>query len=255
MQVLGILLLVSFLFFLVVRLVQIARPGERRSPINPADDLQAADRVLNRLRIQGIIGPDDEQKWRTQLGALRERDAQAQREAEVQKQQVLTDLFGEKPQPLPPGVAETIEPPVVAEVVEPPLASEVEYEQQIVDQQKVDELPTTSTPGLAPVAKDDFGKVLEAELVPESTQGASPQPALSASQVITSFLAAHNIRWGELVAGMLIVICSIGLVVSLWHTLIETHPVVPSLIFLSANTAIFGAGLYTLSRWPSRFPQ
>ncbi|MGB0596024.1 MAG: hypothetical protein ACPGLY_04890 [Rubripirellula sp.] len=75
---------------------------------------------------------------------------------------------------------------------------------------------------------------------------------LSKAELIQSFLAAHNIRWGELVAGMLIVVCSIGLVISLWSPLVAKHRVVPSLIFLAANAAIFAAGLYTLSRWRLR---
>ena len=74
----------------------------------------------------------------------------------------------------------------------------------------------------------------------------------SFSELIHAFLAAHNIRWGELVAGLLIVICSIGLVISLWSTLTTTHRVVPSLIFLAGNASIFAAGLYTLSRWKLR---
>lgn len=79
---------------------------------------------------------------------------------------------------------------------------------------------------------------------------ATPQRALS--EVIASFLAAHNIRWGELIAGLLIVVCSIGLVVSLWNTLTSTHRVVPSLIFMSGDAAIFAAGLYTMRRWKLR---
>lgn len=93
---------------------------------------------------------------------------------------------------------------------------------------------------------------------PVPPQSRSPRPAaprkpvFSRSEVIQSFLSAHNIRWGELVAGLLIVVCSIGLVISLWSPLVEKHRVVPSLIFLAANTAIYAAGLYTLSRWKLR---
>ncbi len=76
-----------------------------------------------------------------------------------------------------------------------------------------------------------------------------PPPAISKAEVIRSFLAANNIRWGELVAGMLIVVCSIGLVISLWSTVITQHRIIPSLIFLSANAAIYAAGFYTLRRW------
>ena len=79
---------------------------------------------------------------------------------------------------------------------------------------------------------------------------ATPQRAFS--EIIASFLADHNIRWGELVAGLLIVVCSIGLVVSLWNTLTATHRVVPSLIFMSGDAAIFAAGLYTMRRWRLR---
>ena len=82
---------------------------------------------------------------------------------------------------------------------------------------------------------------------------AQPAPAKRAlSEVVASFLAAHNIRWGELVAGLLVVVCSIGLVVSLWSTLTAAHRVVPSLIFMSADAAIFAAGLYTMRRWKLR---
>ncbi|MCA9220345.1 MAG: hypothetical protein KDA71_08445, partial [Planctomycetales bacterium] len=71
----------------------------------------------------------------------------------------------------------------------------------------------------------------------------------SAGKSLAEFLAEHNIRWGELIAGLLIVVCSIGLVVSLWTTLTQMHRVIPSLIFLGGNAAIFGAGFYTLFRW------
>ena len=81
---------------------------------------------------------------------------------------------------------------------------------------------------------------------------APTKSVLSVSEVIQSFLSAHNIRWGELVAGVLIVVCSIGLVISLWSPLVTTHPVIPSLIFLGANATIYAAGLYTLSRWRLR---
>ncbi len=85
-----------------------------------------------------------------------------------------------------------------------------------------------------------------------SASGRGSGRAFSGAELIHSFLAAHNIRWGELVAGTLIVVCSIGLVVSLWSTLTATHRVIPSLIFMGGTASIFGAGLYTLSRWRLR---
>ena len=84
------------------------------------------------------------------------------------------------------------------------------------------------------------------------TASPKPRPTLSTGEIIQSFLSAHNIRWGELIAGTLIVVCSIGLVISLWGPLVQTHRAIPTLIFLAANAAIYGVGLYTLSRWRLR---
>ncbi len=87
---------------------------------------------------------------------------------------------------------------------------------------------------------------------PTTTPQTPPLPKQSWAAVIESFLAVHNIRWGELVSGLLIVVCSIGLVISLWNTLISTHRIVPTLVFLAANAAIFAAGFYTLAKWRLR---
>ncbi|TWT91618.1 hypothetical protein [Neorhodopirellula pilleata] len=72
------------------------------------------------------------------------------------------------------------------------------------------------------------------------------------ADVLAGFLEQHNIRWGELIAGMLIVLCSIGLVLSLWSTLTAAHRIVPAVVFMSADAAIFAAGLYTMRRWKLR---
>ena len=61
-----------------------------------------------------------------------------------------------------------------------------------------------------------------------------PNTTISMGEIIQSFLSAHNIRWGELIAGTLIVVCSIGLVISLWGPLVQTHRAIPTLIFLAA---------------------
>ncbi len=58
-----------------------------------------------------------------------------------------------------------------------------------------------------------------------------------------------NIRWGELVSGLLIVVSSVGLVISLWATLKEWIPYFPVAVFLAVTAAMHGAGLYTLNRW------
>ncbi len=72
------------------------------------------------------------------------------------------------------------------------------------------------------------------------------------AEVLQSFMAEKNIRWGELVAGLLIVGSAVGLVISLRKTLEQTIPYFPALIFMAITLAIYGAGIYTLRRWNLR---
>ena len=90
---------------------------------------------------------------------------------------------------------------------------------------------------------------LAANTVTDSLAASRGATKAAAGRTLAEFLADHNIRWGELLAGVLIVVCSIGLVVSLWSTLSSMHRVVPSMLFLAGNAAIFSAGLYTFFRW------
>jgi hypothetical protein len=57
-----------------------------------------------------------------------------------------------------------------------------------------------------------------------------------------------NIRWGEIVGGLLIIGCSTALVVSLWAQ-ISQIPVLKFLIFTTVTAVLFGIGLYTEHRW------
>ena len=68
-------------------------------------------------------------------------------------------------------------------------------------------------------------------------------------KLLQAFMEEKNIRWGELLSGMLIVGSAIGLVISLWSTLQKSIPYFPALLFMLATAAIHGAGLYTLRRW------
>ena len=57
-----------------------------------------------------------------------------------------------------------------------------------------------------------------------------------------------NIRWGEIIGGLLIIGCSTALVVSLWAQIAEI-PVLKFLIFTTVTAVLFGIGLYTQYRW------
>ncbi|HEY6218339.1 MAG TPA: hypothetical protein VIW74_16840, partial [Pyrinomonadaceae bacterium] len=68
------------------------------------------------------------------------------------------------------------------------------------------------------------------------------------SEVLNSFMEESNIRWGEIIGGLLIVGCSTALVVSLWAQ-ISQIPVLKFLIFTTVTAILFGIGLYTEHRW------
>ncbi len=72
------------------------------------------------------------------------------------------------------------------------------------------------------------------------------------ADVLQAFMQDKNIRWGELVSGLLIVGCSVALVISLRReieNLSEQFIYLPALLFMLATAAIHGAGNYTLRRW------
>lgn len=75
-----------------------------------------------------------------------------------------------------------------------------------------------------------------------------PQPSRTWTEVVEAFMEQSNIRWGEIVGGLLIIGCSTALVISLWKT-ISQIPILKFLIFTSVTAAIFGIGLYTEHRW------
>lgn len=94
------------------------------------------------------------------------------------------------------------------------------------------------------------------QIEPVSPARTSPRPAMPVEEqkrplgsLLQAFMEEKNIRWGELVSGLLIVGSAIGLVVSLWSTLKNQIPYLPALLFLLATAAIHGAGLYTFKRW------
>jgi hypothetical protein len=68
------------------------------------------------------------------------------------------------------------------------------------------------------------------------------------SDVMAAFMRDSNIRWGELVGGMLIIGGSIALVISFWSQ-IAHHSFVQFALFTGVTTAMLGLGLYAEHRW------
>ncbi|HEX5883308.1 MAG TPA: hypothetical protein VFY67_02065 [Pyrinomonadaceae bacterium] len=97
------------------------------------------------------------------------------------------------------------------------------------------------------VATDDE---IVIEPVPAEEQFTPPPrpPRRSFSEVLNSFMEQSNIRWGEIIGGLLIIGCSTALVISLWAQ-ISQIPVLKFLIFTTVTAVLFGIGLYTEHRW------
>src|SRR5262249_48131015 len=68
------------------------------------------------------------------------------------------------------------------------------------------------------------------------------------SRLLGAFMEEKNIRWGELVGGLLIVGCSIALVISFWSQIAE-RPLLKFGLFNGVTAEVFGVGLYTDRRW------
>ena len=97
-----------------------------------------------------------------------------------------------------------------------------------------------ASPLLAPIPS--------AEPLPSQPPAPPPPPRKPFAKMFAAFMEEKNIRWGELVGGMLIVLCSTALVVSLWSQ-IAAIPVLKFFVFTAVTASLFGAGLYTEHRW------
>lgn len=70
----------------------------------------------------------------------------------------------------------------------------------------------------------------------------------SFAELLTAFMLARNIQWGELIGGALIVSCSAALVFSLWST-IAGNALLKMLTMSAVAVGVFGAGLFITRRW------
>jgi hypothetical protein len=68
-------------------------------------------------------------------------------------------------------------------------------------------------------------------------------PVRTWSQILDGFMEERNLRWGELIGGMLIVCGSIALVISFWSQIAE-RPFLKFVVFNGFTAAMFGAGVY-----------
>jgi hypothetical protein len=152
--------------------------------------------------------------------------------------------------------AEIIEPGAAHGPHAPPLSPQVATESQSPSQPPPSEPPSRQPTG-PPADRRETGSRQRARRYAAARARAEAEVALTdvpkpprreTSEVLAAFMQERNIRWGELVGGLLIVCCSIALVISFWSDIAE-RPLLKFVIFNGVSAALFGAGFYTLRRW------
>jgi len=97
-------------------------------------------------------------------------------------------------------------------------------------------------------SRESAAKELAAETAAAAGVSKPPELSVPVSRLFAAFMEENNIRWGELVGGLLIVGCSVALVISLWSQ-IAGRPLLQFVLFNGVTAALFGVGVYTDRRW------
>lgn len=208
------------------------------------DDLLAVERRLNRLFHTGALGADDHSQMLAILKRSRARltgetpptaaaTAEAQQDGQTAREQ---------------GTA-----PAAAGALEDALSGQLDRSADGThapphEPPRADEKPLDVQDFLEPVASSAVPSVPahEQHIAQPETPEQKSKPFTS---LLRAFMEEKNIRWGELVSGILIVVSATGLVISLRATLRDAIPYFPALLFMLVTAAIHGSGLYTLRRW------
>lgn len=112
----------------------------------------------------------------------------------------------------------------------------------------VEEKLVQSRPSVAEIPRREPPRTTQRPTPPPPPPPPPRAPRRPFSEVLNSFMEESNIRWGEIIGGLLIIGCSTALVVSLWAQ-ISQIPVLKFLIFTTVTAILFGVGLYTEHRW------
>jgi hypothetical protein len=126
---------------------------------------------------------------------------------------------------------------------------------------QVSKSPPKSVVGKEPfIAQPTSGQPAPAESAPQpgawakDSEKARPftpvlkLPRKPFAEVLAAFMEQSNVRWGEIIGGLLIIGCSTALVISLWAQ-ISRVPMMKFLIFTTVTAALFGVGFYTEHHW------
>jgi hypothetical protein len=142
--------------------------------------------------------------------------------------------------------------PAEPEVILTPVASAVpSAEPATIEESAI--VPAPAGPSSMPLAERarEYAANREVAMTEALAEPVPPEPRQkreALSRLFAAFMEEKNIRWGELVGGMLIVGCSIALVISFWSQ-IAARPLLKFVLFNGVTAALFGVGFYTQRRW------
>ncbi len=194
-------------------------------------DLLVVERQLRRFREKGAMKPEVADNLLKRLRAYRQQLLEPARQVTAP---ILAEVVREPVKPQPPAVVMPQAP--APATPQAPVAVPVERQ-----------TPVAATAGINPVAR--LPVVPQASAPPAQIKPAAPVvPRKSWNELLAGFMEESNIRWGELIGGLLLVCSSVALVVSLWKQL-QQIPYIQSFIFLAVSAAVFGVGLYAHHRW------
>ncbi len=209
-------------------------------------DLAASERQIERFRRSGNLDEKTYTDLKGQIEAERIRlssPGRARQPSSTEPSEATASVHGDQStQPIdrpPVSVTEETDLPIAPPVPQPSVvtSSFVAGDDEIV----IDPVPSFLT------AQQRPNNPLAIQTEPSFRPTPRP-PQKSFTEVLNAFMEESNIRWGEIIGGLLIIGCSTALVVSLWAE-ISSIPVLKFLIFTSVTAVLFGIGLYTEHRW------
>ena len=188
--------------------------------VKPLDDLDITERQIVTFYVDGKL---DERTYERLIRQIRTERTRLTPAAKVP---------ASAPVPPPASVTAPVETPLPAEVPSVVTAALVASDDEIIIK------PVPSFIADNEIVRERF------EPQPRYEQPTPPPrpPRRPFSEVLNSFMEESNIRWGEIIGGLLIIGCSTALVVSLWAQ-ISQIPVLKFLIFTTVTAILFGIGL------------
>ena len=211
-------------------------------------DLAASERQVGRFHRSGKLDERSYSDLKAQIDAERLRLSPRARSAPTSAPQPRPVPSGSSTQPVPSATEEisfTAETPTTPFPTAPPSivsATFVATDDEIV----IEPVRSFSLPQQQPSGLQNTARVAHNERVRATPPPRAPRRSFT--EVLNAFMEESNIRWGEIIGGLLIIGCSTALTVSLWAQ-ISRIPVLKFLIFTTVTAVLFGVGLYTEHRW------